>query len=232
MGGRIRVLTANVWNGKADPAGLAEVVERLEVDVVAAQELAPAQACALEALLPHGRLEPATDFNGAGIALRRPARLARVSLSYRDAHAAVLEPVDWPELRSPVEILGVHIMGAHVWPYWTKNRIRRAMLRALLAYLDASPDARRLLVGDLNATPLFGVYRQIARRLDDAAAQVARREGRRPEPTWGPGPDAPRLLRIDHAFVAGLQVDAVRTVDLGADHSGLVVDISPDPRNP
>jgi len=97
----------------------------------------------------------------------------------------------------------------------------------LEAYLDSTPGRRRAVVGDFNATPLWPVYRRLATRLTDAAAHVARREGRRAPRTWGPSSRSPRILRIDHAFVNRLTVEGVRAVSVrGADHSALIVDLS------
>jgi endonuclease/exonuclease/phosphatase family metal-dependent hydrolase len=84
-----------------------------------------------------------------------------------------------------------------------------------------------MLVGDLNATPGWPVYHRLVARLHDAALQVAARSGTRPEPTWGLRSDSTRWLRIDHALVSGVEVDALRVVDVpGSDHSALVIDIT------
>jgi endonuclease/exonuclease/phosphatase family metal-dependent hydrolase len=37
---RLRVLSANLWNGRAHPDGFAALVERMRADVVAVQEMA------------------------------------------------------------------------------------------------------------------------------------------------------------------------------------------------
>ena len=228
MSDRVRVLSANLWNGAADPGALAELVEKLRIDVVCAQELGPEQAEALAGVLPHGELKPALDHNGIGIALRRPAGVSRVELPRRDALVAQLDPADWPGLCACLEIVSVHVVGPHSWPFHTSWPQRREQLRRLERYLtDASPGAR-LLVGDLNATPVWRVYRRLTRHLEDAAVRAARRRGRRPSATWGPTWRWPRLLRIDHALVAGSQVEDVQIVTLpGGDHSGLLVELSP-----
>jgi len=88
---RFRIISANLWNGGADPGAFAELVVRLGADAVATQEMTGAQAEALARALPHGKLEPASDYKGTGIALREPARVHRVALPYRDAeHSGVL----------------------------------------------------------------------------------------------------------------------------------------------
>jgi endonuclease/exonuclease/phosphatase (EEP) superfamily protein YafD len=229
MSDRVRVLTANLWNGVADPAGFAELVERLAVDVVCTQEMSPEQAEALVRVLPHGHLEPRRDHNGMGIALRRPADLRRVRLPKRDAHVAELDPGAWPGLAAPLEILSVHIVGPHVWPPQRSWPTRRGQLRGLTAYLDAAERRARVLVGDFNATRGFPVYQRLLRRLDDGHARAAHRRGRRPGATWGPTPRAPRILRIDHALTESVHVDDARVVPIpGSDHSALLVDLSPE----
>jgi len=228
VGFQVRVLTANLWNGGADPVGFAELVAGAEVDVACVQELAPEQAEALARVLPEGRLEPARDHTGMGIALRRAAPLSRIDLPRRDARIAVLSAPGWPGLVQPLEVIAVHVSGPHVWPYWRSWRERRAQLRGLETYLRSAPHPFRLLVGDLNATPLWPVYRRLTRHLGDVHADAARRQGARPARTWGPTPGAPRLLRIDHALGRGLRCEAARVVRVpGGDHSALIVDVAP-----
>ncbi len=47
----LRVLSANLWNGRADPAALVELVTAMRADIVVVQEAAVAQAEVLGALL-------------------------------------------------------------------------------------------------------------------------------------------------------------------------------------
>jgi endonuclease/exonuclease/phosphatase (EEP) superfamily protein YafD len=227
VGSRLRILSANLLNGGADPDALAELASGLEVDVAALQELAPEQAEAVAEVLPHGALHPARDHGGMGIALRRPARGERVPLPARDALVARLEPPDWTGLARAVEVVNVHVRAPHLLPTWRTLAQRRGQLRGLLGHLATSGDGPQVLIGDFNATPLWPLYRRLAALRRDAAREDARRRGARPRPTWGPGPRAPRLLRIDHAFVQGLAVEAVRVAPLpGSDHSALVVDLA------
>ncbi len=223
----MRLLTANLANGGADPAGFALLVASLAPDAVAVQELGLEQAEALARVLPHGSLEPARDHSGMGIALARPGIVRRLSLPYRDGRVAELAPVESGPAGEPIEILNVHIRAPHLGPLWRSLRVRRAQVRALVAYLDATPRRRRALLGDLNATPLWPVYRRLAGRLSDCCLVAARGGGARPARTWGPWPGGPRLLRIDHALVCGLTVIETRTCALaGSDHDALVVDLA------
>jgi len=218
----LRLISANLLRGSADPGALCELIEREGAAVVAVQELGAELAEALGRTLPYGKLEPTPDGLGLGVALRRPAAVERLPLPVRDARVARLEPEDWPELDAPLEVMNVHIAAPHT-PDW---RRRGGQVAGIERYLEATRRPR-VLVGDLNATPLWPVYRRLATRLDDAARQVARRQGRRPRRTWGPTPGSPRLLRIDHVLVEAVEVHDVRVVPLpGSDHSAVIVELA------
>ena len=227
MGETLRILSANLWNGGADPDAFAELVVREHVDVVAVQELTPEQAEALGAVMPHGELHPARDFGGMGVAMRQPGKLTRVPVPHRDARAVALSPDDWPKLDAPIEIVNVHIMAPHVFKPQLGLRWRGPQMTALERYLAARSVPQRVVVGDFNATPAWPVYRRMAAQSTDAAAAVAERTGVRTRATWGPWFGAPRLARIDHAFVSGVEVEAFRVLEIaGSDHSAIVLDVT------
>jgi endonuclease/exonuclease/phosphatase family metal-dependent hydrolase len=224
MGAPLRILSANLQNGGARPEAFAELVETCGPDAVVVQELAPEQADALARVLPYGGLAPDLKHNGMGIALRRPARLSRLSLVHRNAHLAALEPADWPELSRPVEIVNVHLLAPHGHPAWVQPWRRRRQLQALMAHVEADPERARAVVGDFNATPIWPAYRRLARSLEDLALTHARARGTRPTRTWPRWRGAP-FLRIDHCFGSGLVVESFEVVDLpGSDHYAIVVD--------
>jgi endonuclease/exonuclease/phosphatase family metal-dependent hydrolase len=194
--------------------------------VVAVQELGHEQAEALSAVYPHGRLEPRTDHQGGGIALARPGEVRRLPLRERDAFRVELEPGGWPQLATSLEIVNVHVFAPHSQGGLGLLR-RRPQLQDLERHLRATPGRPRVVVGDFNATPLWPVYRRMRRLMEDAAVCVARREGERPRRTWGPRPGSPRLLRIDHGFVDGVEAEAFRVLEIaGSDHSAIVLDVA------
>jgi endonuclease/exonuclease/phosphatase (EEP) superfamily protein YafD len=223
MAERFRLVSANVRN--ADPSTFKDLIGRLNPDLVAVQELAPGQAAALAEVLPFGHLQPTPRGRGMGIALRQPGPVTPVPLPFRGGWSAEILPVG--VAGEPLEILNVHIVAPVRLPPWRTLAIRRAQLRALLTYLDGNPRRRRVLLGDLNATPLWPAYWVLLRRFDDAAVEAARREGRRAPRTWRPSSRLPCLLRIDHVLTIGLAACQVRVLPiLGSDHCAVVIDLA------
>jgi endonuclease/exonuclease/phosphatase family metal-dependent hydrolase len=225
----MRILTANLLNGRAHPEVLAARLEALHVDVAVFQELGPTQAGPIGEVLPCGKLEPSADFHGMGIALARPGEVRRLPLPRRDARVAELHPADWPELGAAAEVINLHVLAPHAtWP-WQCFDIRGEQVERTLAYVEATPRAHRVVAGDFNATPLWPVYRRLARRFRDVAAEGARGRGHRaPLRTWGPWPGSPRLLRIDHVLAAGFTVHHFERLELpGTDHSAVLLELTP-----
>src|SRR5262245_55145884 len=137
VGGRLRVLSMNLANGRAQLSGISALLERLGPDVVAVQELSPPQAELLERLLPFGNLDPALDHTGMGIALRHTAITWQIPMPYRAAHIAEIPLPGRADRRGVVEIINVHFAAPHVLPLRLAQTRRRGQLRALVAYLDA-----------------------------------------------------------------------------------------------
>lgn len=83
---RVRLVTANLARDRgADADAFARPVKDLHADVAAVQELGRAQALALAAVLPFGRLEPGRTGGRLGIARRSPGPVTRIPLPPRDA---------------------------------------------------------------------------------------------------------------------------------------------------
>lgn len=216
---QIRILTVNLWNGRAEPQALADVIARAEPDAVLAQELAPEQAKAIEKLLPHGLLMPRRDKCGMGLALRRPASVTLLPLPRREALVARIAPGQWGAFSEALEIINVHLSAP---TRLSRIPLRRAQVKLLREYLVRAP-MPRVLAGDLNSMRISPAYRVLRTLLRDAALE------HRPfaAPTWSFGAGWPRFLRIDHVLTRGF-----RTVDLevmhvrGSDHSAVLATLS------
>jgi endonuclease/exonuclease/phosphatase (EEP) superfamily protein YafD len=226
----IRVMSGNLFWGKADPDGLIELIRKYQIDVFAAQELRHDTAEAISSELPFGCLEPEVEYQGMGIALRRPGAYERIPMHYRDARRVVLQPSDWDGLERPLDLVNVHFHAPHAILPFPSLLVRRRQARDLDRFLADNPSDTRAIVGDYNATPRWPLYQRYARRFSDAAIHAAQREGRAVESTWGPRPGGRRLLRIDHAMVRGLEIESFQVVHIpGSDHSGLIFDGRPGP---
>lgn len=224
---RIRVLTTNLWGIRVDAAGFEASLRYLDPDVVCAQELAPSAAEVLGDLYPHGELYPETDFRGMGIALRNPGKLSKIKMAQKNALVAVLEPDDWPTVNEALEIVNLHFAAPGPRHIPSQLRARRLQLAALERYLRDAPSRPRLLVGDLNSTPIWPLYRRLLSQFTDVHKDIARQFRRRPRRTWGPTHRWPRLLRIDHVLARGVQVSDLWVVPIpGSDHSGVVFDLA------
>lgn len=223
---RLRVLSANLWVDRVDPEGFGAVLDRIQPDVVCIQELHRDAARALESRYPHGLMAPTIDPMGMGIALRNPAKLTELDFPHKIGLSAVLEPDDWEVLDESIEIVNMHFAAPGPKRPLHHLKARRQQIQAFEAWLEEASPSRRLLVGDMNATPLWPLYWRLSRRFTDAHRRLARRHGHLPRRTWGPTPRWPRLLRIDHVFTDGVGVCDVWVVRIpGTDHSGLVIDV-------
>jgi len=223
----LRILTANLCSGRADPVALADLIEELAVDVACVQELSPRLADALSRLLPGGQLGPNETDRGLGIACRNDAEVRQFSLPKRDGWVARLSPTSWSQIGEPIEIVNAHIMGPHTWPYFPRRLTRQGQLSGLLSFLDHEPHIPRAILGDFNSSPIWPLYRRLAAQLTDSVV-VNTRGGSDRYPTWPhiPSIGLRGLIRIDHCFLSNLTALDVQVVSLpGSDHLGLCVDV-------
>jgi endonuclease/exonuclease/phosphatase (EEP) superfamily protein YafD len=218
----LRVLSMNLASAGVRPSEVDRLLHALAPGVVVVQEAGPAHAGVLARRFPVAEVDPLPRASGMGIAVSHPATIWRLPMSYRDAYVADVSVADGVT----VEIINVHFAAPHMRPFWRALARRRRQLRALEAHLVAHRRPRAV-IGDLNATPVWPVYRRLRSWLADGAVEAARRAGARPARTWGPG--GSRLLRIDHVLVESLEVVAVSVHPIpGSDHSALLVDLARD----
>lgn len=214
----MRLVTVNLYSGRVDVADLGRFLEKFRPEVLAAQEVGIEAGALLVDRFPHGMVEHRSDTAGRALVATMPIEVSRLPLPSRGGYRGQTRLGG-----EPVEILGVHLRNPVDWP--PTLAARRGQLAGLEPWL-ARP-GRRVLVGDLNSTPVWPGYRSLTRHLDDAVAGWARRNHRRPAATWAPRPGWPALLRIDHVLTQGIRVDRawVERVS-GLDHRAVVVDLS------
>ncbi|MFY1669042.1 endonuclease/exonuclease/phosphatase family protein [Plantactinospora sp. WMMB334] len=228
-GTALRVLTANLLAGTADPAPLVGLVRASTVDVLALQEFTPAAERSLDRLglaelLPHRQVNPEVGTTGSALYSRHPLRDAgtrRNSGGFSQAYATVLPPAG-----PAVLVESAHPMAPASLDWLAEWR---ADLRA---QPPATPEgALRILAGDFNATLDHSPLRDLlATGYVDAADAV----GAGLAGTWGPydGDPIPPVT-IDHVLLdRRIAVDRVAVWGLpGSDHRAVLAELTlPAPR--
>ncbi|MFR9728497.1 endonuclease/exonuclease/phosphatase family protein [Saccharopolyspora sp. MS10] len=217
QGSPLRVLSVNLFFGRADAAQVVRLVREGEVDVLSLQELTPEAVTALdraglERLLPHRVLRSGPGAEGTGIASRLPLR--ELALARPSALAQPSALIDLPGRRD-VEFVAVHPlypMGPGTAEVWARE-------------LDELPRPNgeggppRVLAGDFNATLDHSPLRALLGTGYEDAAEVT---GGGLVPTWGTG-WFPRVT-IDHVLTSGgLVAQAYSVHDVpGSDHRAIL----------
>ena len=217
----MRLLTANLYSGRADVSSLGEVLDLARPDIVMCQEVGSDSAEMLRSRFSHGFVVGDDhDHSGRAMVSDLPINVTHLQMPHR------------PGLRTRVEIGGtaVELIGIHLAnPVVGVGAMvdRRHQTRIVIEHLD-EVGTPAIVVGDLNATPAWPAYRRLRTRLRDGVADAAQRSGERPRRTWAPRPGWPAMLRIDHVLTAGVVIDevGVRRVS-GSDHLAVAVNVSP-----
>lgn len=224
-GPTVRVMTANLLAGAADPAALLDLVRTGRVDLLAVQEFTPQAGAELDrlglaALLPHRELNPEPGTTGSGLYSRFPLRdggVRRNPGGFTQAYARVEVPSAAPLLVESAHPAAPYALSALA--AWRSD---------LRGQPPADPDGPpRILAGDFNATLDHALLRRlIATGYVDAAAST----GAGLAGTWGPydGDPIPPVT-IDHVLVD--RRIAVRDVAVwavpGSDHRAVVAELAP-----
>ena len=173
-------MTANLLHHNGATAEvLRDALNVVKPDILAVQELTVPLLSTIADRFPHHRLAPRPDGSGVGLAADRPVSLEGVPMPYRSGMVATLQPEDWPEFNGPVEVYNLHLANPiGRWP-WEVIGVRRGQVNAVESRKDSMP-ARRVICGDLNATPMWPAYRRLRRHYQDGIAEVEAHQGRRP----------------------------------------------------
>jgi endonuclease/exonuclease/phosphatase (EEP) superfamily protein YafD len=194
-GPRLRVLTANLLAGAADPATVVDLVRRERVEVLAMQEFTPRAQAALAGLglgnlLPHRVVSPVPGTPGSALYARHPLRetgVRRNAGGFTQAYATVDVPG-----APPLLVESVHPIA----PY--DLRVLDAWRADLAAQPAATPGGQvRVLAGDFNATLDHAALRRLlGTGYRDAAATV----GAGLVGTWPYDGDAIPPVTLDHVL--------------------------------
>jgi len=227
----VRVLTANLSLGQADPTAVVALA-RDTADVLVMQEMTPGLAAALvraglDGVMPYRSIDPRKHAEGIGIWSRYPIADSQAVSGYQLAMR--IARIQIPGTRFAPTVLAVHVAAPWVQPLkYYRDDIARLPTTLQAAAGNAGSGAV-IVAGDLNST----YDMQPFRRLLDAGYRDAAEEAGAgltlsfPSQSWH-GP----VFGIDHVLVRNCTATAAQTVPVpGSDHRGLftAIEIPVDP---
>lgn len=215
-GGDLTVVSHNVGDGDADPAGTARVLAGAGADVLALEELSDASAVVysreLAAVYPHHAV-----IGGVGIWSRYP--LADVKavpiMPWTRALRATARTPD-----GPVTVYAVHLASVRVSAAGFTTGRRDEAARELAAALRAEPAPRVVVLGDFNGTYQDDALAPVTSQLRSAHREAGDGLGF----SW---PAAFPMVRIDDVLVRGMTPRAAWTLPAtGSDHLPVAATLS------
>ena len=217
-GERLRIMSLNLFIGRADPETVVRIAREQKVDALVLPELtdqadAALDEAGLEELLPNRVYD--TDTSGSGTAILSRYPLRQVALMDETTLAQPSAVVDLPG-NDDIELTAVHIQpGVRTGSAGTWRRE--------LAELPRPSERVRVLAGDFNASLDHAAFRAL---VDRGYVDAAESSGDGMEATWRSWPFGPPTT-IDHiladdrcAFGSYAVFDAP-----GSDHKALVAEI-------
>jgi endonuclease/exonuclease/phosphatase (EEP) superfamily protein YafD len=218
-GPRLRIMSLNLFIGRADPETVVRIAREQKVDVLVMPELTDQEDAALgkaglEDLLPNRVYD--TDTSGSGTAVVSRFPLRQIALMPETTLAQPSMVVDLPGDNDDVELTAVHIQpgvrtgSAGTW-------------RHELGELPRPKERVRILAGDFNASFDHATFRSL---VDRGYADAAESTGDGLEATWRSWPFGPPVT-IDHILAddrCAFGSYAVYVVP-GSDHKALVSEI-------
>jgi endonuclease/exonuclease/phosphatase family metal-dependent hydrolase len=217
----LRLLTANVHEGTADPHALVSIA-RDRADVVVLQELTPELRISMgqngiDVDFPYAELDAQPYAAGVGIWSRYPIVGSRRFAGYQ--LGMVSASIRVPGAAADTVVVALHLPGP--WPQdigaWRQEWAR---LPQTLHEMSRSAAASAAIVaGDFNATYDMEPFRQLLRNdFRDAAEQ----SGAGFAASYPADSSVPPLLGIDHVLTFHSQASDAQTVRIpGSDHLGL-----------
>jgi endonuclease/exonuclease/phosphatase (EEP) superfamily protein YafD len=230
-GAAVRVMTANLLYGRADPRAVVELAGR-SADVLAVQEMTPQvakgmSAAGLDEAFPHRVIDPRPRGAGIGIWSRYPITVSATISGY--AMPMLSARIQVPGVVRDPTVVAVHLAAPWVQPVglWLQDIER---LPSTLRELARDSGGGAVIVaGDMNATYDMRPFRRL---LSDGYRHAAEQAGAGLTFTFPNRRRRPPIIGIDHVLVHTCVATSARTVVLpGSDHRGLIVgvDIPLDP---
>ena len=224
--GYARVMTFNVYKGRADASRIVAAVRDQRVEVLALQEtsddfVARLRRAGISRYLPYSRVSSSDGDYGNGLWSATP--LASASTSDVNSSASLMPGggVGFNGGHTVIRFVSVHTT-APVSGYWS----RWARSIEEIGALRAHTGTRYVLMGDFNATYDHAPFRDmLGARFADAARQV----GRGFTMTWPANRGVvPPMIAIDHIVVdQGVSTGQMQVLRIpGSDHAALLATLA------
>jgi endonuclease/exonuclease/phosphatase (EEP) superfamily protein YafD len=217
----LRVLTANLYEGRADSKALVEIA-RERVDVLAVQELTPELTenlvrDGLESDLPYKALDAQPYAAGVGIWSRYPLSRSNRSVGY--PLGVISAAVRHPHAAAEAVVLTAHHAGPWPQPIDDWRRDVAAFADTLRQKTDDAGAGAVIVAGDFNASMDIQDFRRL---LGSDFRDAAEQSGAGLTPTY-PGESAwPPFIGIDRILTSRSSATDAQTVRIpGSDHLGL-----------
>jgi endonuclease/exonuclease/phosphatase (EEP) superfamily protein YafD len=224
-GVELRVLSANLREGKADPCRLVSLA-REQADVLSLQELTHRavdrlSAAGLDAAFPYRWLDASDGASGVGVWSRFPIHTTKRIGGY--VMAFVSARLQVPGVSKDPTIVVLHIPGPWPWPVDDWRSDLRRLPHTLLEVAESAGSGAVVVAGDLNSTIDMRPFRALLRNgYRDAAEQ----SGAGIAPTYPADWRLPPLLAIDHILTRSCTATSLRTSMLpGSDHRALIATV-------
>ncbi len=219
----IRVLTANIWEGSADPQALAAIA-RDRADLLVLQELTPEFASEHSGAgveFPNQAGDPPPAAAGAGISSRYPIVGSRRDSGYLLGMLSATLQV--PGAASDTLILAAHIVGPWPQPIDDWRREMAKLQETLRGAADIADPGAVIVAGDFNSTIDMRPFRQL---LEGGFRNAGEQSGAGLAPTFPADRSVPPLIGIDHILTYNGTASDFETVRIpGSDHLGVIATI-------
>jgi endonuclease/exonuclease/phosphatase family metal-dependent hydrolase len=221
----VRVFTANVRMGDADPHAFVELA-RSTADLVAVQELTPEEIrrfseAGMFEQFPYSLLKPAAGAGGIGLWSRFPIKA--IDQDSAPGCTMVSARVRVPGVRNELVFASVHVIAPHpkLIDRWRDGIASAGVLMQRLA--DSAGAGAAIVAGDFNSTPDMREYRAL---LTNGYRDGVEQTGAGFAPTYPANEPYPPLITIDHVVTRNATTSSLHSVTVpGSDHRGLIATV-------
>lgn len=223
----IRVLTANLHKGQADPSSFVALAD--DADVITVSELTPEAAqglsqAGLDATFPYSVLIPAPDAGGIGLWSQYPLDAVSPGIHRNFAIAAARLRV--PGVQLDPLITSVHVSSpvSYQRDFVDGWQTSIADTKAVLDdFANVAGQAAMIVAGDFNSTPDMQQFRDL---LTNGYRDAADQTGAGFVPTFPADSWLPAALEIDHVLTRGATATSLTAATVaGSDHRAILATV-------